>query len=190
VLGSPSRQRHTVASLEALVKRANAELYRWAAQERRLTGMGTTVTVAQVMTGELLLAHVGDSRAYRFRAGQLDRLTRDHAVAAELEAAGEITSDEAAVHPLRHVITRSVGPFESVRVDLLGIAWHAADRLLLCSDGLYDVVSNEEMTNILHEYRGDAAVEALIAAALREGAPDNVTAVLAEDDGSEPAYGR
>jgi serine/threonine protein phosphatase PrpC len=190
VLREDPTRRHTVASLEAAIKRANKELFRWAREQERLTGMGTTVTVAQVIPGELLVAHVGDSRAYRLRAGMLERLTRDHAVAAELEAAGQISPAEALVHPQRHMLTRAVGPWSTVRVDLLGLPWHPADRLLLCTDGLFGVVSDQDMTAILTRYRGAAAVEALIQAALAGGGQDDVTVVLVEDDGAGRADGR
>jgi serine/threonine protein phosphatase PrpC len=190
VLAQDPTPYHSVASLEAVVKRANQEIFRWGHEQDRLAGMGTTVTIAQVMPGELLVAHVGDSRCYRLRAGHLERLTRDHAVAAELEAAGQISAAEARVHPQRHMLTRAVGPWSSVRVDLLGVPWHPADRLLLCTDGLFGLVTDEEIARILLAHEGDEAVEALVATALRHGGTDNVTVVLVEDDGSGRGHGR
>jgi serine/threonine protein phosphatase PrpC len=184
ILAEAAVATHTVSSLEAAIKRANQELFHFGREHERLAGMGTTITVAQVRPGELLLAHVGDSRAYRLRAGRLERLTRDHAVAAELEAAGQITAQEALVHPQRHVLTRAVGPWRTVRVDLLGVAWHRRDRLLLCTDGLYGLVHEAEIAEILHNKRGDDAVHALLGAALERGGTDNVTVVLVEDDES------
>lgn len=183
-------RRHGAAELEQAVKAANRELFREARQRPNLKGMGTTVTVAQVAGTELIVAHVGDSRAYRLRGGRLERLTQDHSVAGELEAAGEISRDEAAVHPQRHVLTRAVGPWHTVRVDLLVVPWHRADRLLLCTDGLTGSVPEAEILGILERTRGEAAVDALVAAALARGGPDNVTVVLAEDDGEAGGHGR
>lgn len=183
-------RRHGAAELEQAVKAANRDLFREGRQRPDLRGMGTTVTVAQVAGTELIVAHVGDSRAYRLRGGRLERLTQDHSVAAELEAAGEISRDEAAVHPQRHVLTRAVGPWHTVRVDLLVVPWHRADRLLLCTDGLTGVVSDAEILAILAQARGEGAVAALVDAALARGGPDNVTVVLAEDDEEAGGHGR
>lgn len=179
---------HSAADLEQSVKAANLALFRWAHEEQGLAGMGTTLTVAQLTANELIVAHVGDSRAYRIRAGQLERLTRDHSVAAELEAAKQITATEAAHHPQRHVLTRAVGPWNSVRVDLLVVSWHAADRLLLCTDGLTGLMSDNEIMAMLLEHRGQAAVDALVSEALARGGVDNVTVVLVEDDDDKDSH--
>jgi len=178
---------HSVVELEQAVKACNQDLFEWAQRERRLTGMGTTLTVVQVVPGQLQLAHVGDSRAYRLRAGFLDRLTQDHSVAAELQQAGQISLAEVAQHPQRHVLTRVVGPWVTVRVDLLAVPWHAADRLLVCTDGLFGLVSDEELAQAWHAQSGESLLDHLVAVALARGGSDNVTAVLVEED--EPGRG-
>ncbi len=178
---------HSVLELEQAVKACNQDLFEWAQRERRLTGMGTTLTVAQIVPGQLQLAHVGDSRAYRLRAGQVDRLTQDHSVAAELQQAGQISVAEAAHHPQRHVLTRVVGPWLQVRVDLLAVPWHAADRLLVCSDGLSGLVDDDELQEQWQQRHGEDLLEHLVAWVLERGGADNVTAVLVEED--EPGRG-
>lgn len=150
-------------------------------------GMGTTLTLAQIVPGQLQLAHVGDSRAYRLRAGIVDRLTQDHSVAAELQQAGQISVAEAAQHPQRHVLTRVVGPWLQVRVDLLAVPWHAADRLLVCSDGLSGLLSDEELGAVWQLGHGETLLDHLVTSALERGGNDNVTAVLVEED--EPGRG-
>lgn len=175
-------QPHPVAELERAVKAANQAVFQGGRKNQRLMGMGTTLTLCQITPGEMLMAHVGDSRAYRFRAGSLERLTHDHSVAAELQEAGQLTLEEAELHPQRHVLTRVVGPSYNVRVDLLGIAWHPADRLLLCTDGLSGLLSDEEVAATLQEHRGQDATDQLVEAALARGGYDNITVVLVEED--------
>ena len=173
---------YSAAGLETTLQAANDALYHAGREDRRLQGMGTTVTVAQIRGGELLIAHAGDSRAYRLRGERLERLTHDHAVAAELLDSGKISAADAATHPLRHVLTRAIGPWRAVRVDLMGSAWEPGDRILLCTDGLFGKLSDDALTEVWADRRGDAAVEALVGAAMREGTTDDVTVVLAEDD--------
>lgn len=175
----------SIVELERIVKRANRELYAWAHAEPRLYGMGTTLTLVQVHGQEVAVVHVGDSRAYRLREGRLDRLTKDHAVAAELLASGLLTEAEAQHHPQRHVVTRVLGPGSSVRLDVLVVAWRPGERLLLCSDGLYDVLDDAAIAEILSTHRGEDAVEHLIEESLRAGGPDNVTVVLVEEEASD-----
>lgn len=176
-------QARSVVELEQIVKRVNHDLNAWPRHEPRLLGMGTTLTLAQVSGTEIAVVHVGDSRGYRVRGGRLERLTRDHAVAAELLASGHITEAEAATHPQRHVLTRALGPWNSVRLDLLVVPRLPQDRLLVCTDGLHGVLGEEEIEGILRRTRGMEAVERLIAEALSHGGPDNVTVVLVEEDG-------
>jgi serine/threonine protein phosphatase PrpC len=182
--GAIDGRTRTMVELEQIIARVNRVLNAWPRREPRLLGMGTTLTLAQVSLGEIALVHVGDSRGYRFRAGRLERLTRDHAVAAELLAAGHITEAEAATHPQRHVLTRVLGPWDNVRLDLLMVPRLPGDRLLVCTDGLHGVLREEEIQGILRVTHGMEAVERLIDEALTRGGPDNVTVVLVEEDGN------
>lgn len=177
-----SKRAKSIVELERLVKRANRELYAWARSEPRLIGMGTTLTLVQVHGSELAVVHVGDSRAYILRDGKLERLTRDHAVAAELQASGLLTEAEAATHPQRHVVTRVLGPGSSVRLDVVLVPRQAGERILLCSDGLYDVLDDTAIQEILSTHRGAEAVDRLVEGALSAGGPDNVTVILVEED--------
>jgi protein phosphatase len=143
--------------------------------------MGTTLTVACSLGPELYLGHVGDSRAYLLRAGVLTRLTRDHTYAQALADCGHISQDEVAAHRLRHVLTRVIGRHGGrVEADVSRVRLADGDRLLLCTDGLHDLVSGETIRDLL-AYVGTAAAacDALIDAALRSGGRDNVTVVVA-----------
>jgi len=120
----------------ARVLAANAAVVETARDRPRLTGMGTTLTLA-VFTGDLVeIGHIGDSRAYRYREGKLEQLTRDHSLVAEMVASGELRPEEAATHPFRSVITRALGLESAVSVDLVQSDLLPGDRFLLCSDGL------------------------------------------------------
>ncbi len=145
-----------------------------------LRGMGTTMTLTYSIGYDLFLAHAGDSRAYLCRDGALQQLTRDHTRVQELVDAGMLTREEAATHRLRNVLTNVLGGGVPLTdVDLHRIALVAGDTVLLCSDGLYDVVKQEELAGILGAAPSAAAAcRLLIDLALERGAPDNVTAVV------------
>jgi len=175
---------HGEDGVATLVRAANARIFERAVHDPTVAGMGTTATVAVVdeSAGTVTLAHVGDSRAYRYRGGALEQLTTDHSLVGELVRSGRLTEDEAAVHPHRSVITRALGTDADVEVDTLTVEVVPGDLVLLCSDGLSAMVRDEEIARVL-EATGAApreAGEALIAAANAAGGEDNVTVVLFE----------
>ncbi|MDQ3777911.1 MAG: protein phosphatase 2C domain-containing protein, partial [Actinomycetota bacterium] len=120
----------------ALIQEANRRVFRRASEDRAASGMGTTMTVALVEGDRVVIGHVGDSRAYLIRDGQLDQLTDDHSLVAELVRSGKLTPEEADVHPQRSVITRAVGTEPDVDVDTFAIEGAPGDLFLICSDGL------------------------------------------------------
>ncbi len=167
------------SALRAAFIAANAAVSRKASEEPGLRGMGTTLTAAIVDGRYLFLAHVGDSRAYLIRSGQLHQLTHDHTVVAELIAAGELTADEAAVHPLRASITRAIGVQADTKVDLLTVELFDRDRVLLCSDGLTRPVSEDDILSVLRsEWDVNEVAQRLVQLANDRGSPDNVTVLL------------
>lgn len=169
-----------VARLAAAVSLANRRVYETGRQDKALEGMGTTLTTAVLFDDRLLIAHVGDSRAYRIQPLEIMRLTVDHSVAGEMARAGSITPDEAAHHPRRHVLTRAVGPYDKIRVDVQDLVWSKEDRLLLCTDGLSSVISDDEIFVMSQSMSGQQFMDHLIDVALERGGPDNITLVLAE----------
>jgi protein phosphatase len=159
---------------------ADEKLCREADKMPELHGMGTTMTMAYCLDSELFVAHVGDSRCYLLRGGLLYRLTRDHTMVEEMVRRGLLKPEEAAVHGFRHVITNVVGGSSpGVNVEVHKIALEAGDRLLLCTDGLTEMVPEEEiLQELVAEAEPEQACERLVARANENGGKDNVTVVV------------
>jgi protein phosphatase len=174
---------HPAAFERALVE-ADERVRREASQRPELSGMGTTLTMAYVSGREAFIAHVGDSRCYLLREGTLHRLTRDHTLVEELVRRGLVRPDEAAKHSLRHVIVNVVGGNEAgVNVEARRVTLHPGDRLLLCSDGLTEMVPDGELQSILHLDKEPAwSCQRLIEMANNNGGKDNITVVVAHFD--------
>lgn len=148
--------------------------------DEALTGMGTTVTGLFWLGGRIAIVHVGDSRAYLLRDGELMRLTHDHTYVQTLVDSGSITEAEAAVHPRRSLLMRALDGINPVEADLSVREARAGDRLMLCTDGLTGVVSDDEITRLLGFGDPTGSVTRLVDLALERGAPDNVTVVVAD----------
>jgi PPM family protein phosphatase len=167
------------AQLASIVRQANRRIYDLAVADESRRGMGTTLTLAKVHGDEVSLAHVGDSRAYRLRDGQLEQLTHDHSLVAELERSGQITPEAAEHHPQRSIITRALGPEPDVEVDTYTLAGREGDVFLICSDGLTSMIADDEVSSILRSAGSlDAAADELIRAANQSGGKDNITVIL------------
>jgi protein phosphatase len=166
-------------ALAALARAANTRIHELSHSNAEQAGMGTTLTAVYVGEDEVAIAHVGDSRAYCLRDGDLLRLTDDHSLVDELMRQGRLTPEEAVEHPQRSVITRALGPESTVEVDTRSFRARAGDVYLLCSDGLTTMISEEQIAAVLlaHPRLHDAG-EALIAAANEAGGRDNITVVL------------
>ena len=180
------------SQLEGIAQDANREIHELAQRDSSRAGMGTTLTAALLRDGELALSHVGDSRAYVLRDGELKRLTKDHSLVEELRRQGRLTDEEAEEHPQRSIITRALGPEPSVNVDTMTFPAKSGDVFLLCSDGLTTMVSDEEIAEILGEAKTlRAGVNKLIDAANAKGGRDNITAVAfrVAEEGEEPEEG-
>ncbi len=174
------------SALRAALLEANGELADAVFQHPELTGMGTTVSGVVRVGDRLALAHIGDSRIYRWRDGVLTQITKDHTFVQRLVDSGRITAEEAAVHPRRSVLMRVLGDVDlNPEIDTEIVETRPGDRWLLCSDGLSGFVSDERVSELLDEFPdAGAAVEALIDESLDEGAPDNVTVVIVGIDES------
>ena len=168
-------------SLREAVTEVNSRLFRQQQGDERLSGMGTTLTVLWFSEHYVYIGHVGDSRAYLLRDGKLRQMTSDHSLVAELVRSGVLTPEQAEGHPMRNVITRAVGTEETVEVDLLVEERQAGDLWLVCSDGLYGMVSDSAMEAILTVNTPKTASKLLVDAALAAGGHDNVTVVLLQD---------
>jgi PPM family protein phosphatase len=175
---SPDPDNAEEALVEAITE-ANRRIHDRAKEDRELAGMGTTITAALVHDGKVTLGHVGDSRAYRWRQGELAQLTDDHSLVAELERHGKITAAEARVHPQRSMILRALGIAADVEVDTYCFEGGDDDVFLLCSDGLSGLVHDQVIEEVLESARSlELAARELIELANLSGGPDNITTVL------------
>jgi PPM family protein phosphatase len=167
------------AQLTRILREANRRIYELAVSDDSHRGMGTTVTAAKVTGNQVSLGHVGDSRAYRLRDGELEQLTRDHSLVAELERSGQITPEAAEHHPQRSIITRALGPEPDVQVDTYTLAGRDGDLFLICSDGLTSMISDDELASILRSSDTlEEVADSLVRAANQSGGKDNITVVL------------
>jgi PPM family protein phosphatase len=169
--------------LKQAILRANRRIREVAAGDRELDGMGTTL-VALLEDGDLVhLANVGDSRAYLLREGELSQVTVDHSLVQELVDEGRLRPEDAEHHPQRSIITRALGIDPEVEFDLFTYKLQPGDRVLLCSDGLSDVVEPAEIRNVLLRVRDpDQAAKRLVAVANEHGGPDNITVIVVDTD--------
>lgn len=173
------------ARVAALIEEANRRVFRRANEDRAVSGMGTTMTVALVEDERVAIGHVGDSRAYLIREGRLEQLTDDHSLVAELVRSGKLTPEEAEAHPQRSVITRALGTESEVDVDTFSVHATPGDLFLLCSDGLTVMVDDDTILEAVEQHRSnlDEAAKALVNAANKGGGEDNITVVFFELDG-------
>jgi serine/threonine protein phosphatase PrpC len=166
--------------LRETIEAANRTIHERACNDPDLAGMGTTITAAVVdpEAEEVAIGHVGDSRAYRLRAGRFERLTRDHSLVEEMRRKGQLTDAQAADHPQRSIITRALGPEPEVEVDLQTVPAQAGDVFLICSDGLTTMLADEQIAQLLGRATSmQSAVRALVDEANRAGGRDNITVV-------------
>ncbi|MGH2981042.1 MAG: Stp1/IreP family PP2C-type Ser/Thr phosphatase [Solirubrobacterales bacterium] len=168
-------------ALRSAFESANREIHEHAARDEARAGMGTTLTAAIVDAEHetVSIGHVGDSRAYRLRDSELERLTQDHSLVEELRRKGQLTDAQAEEHPQRSIITRALGPEAEVEPDVGTFQARAGDLYLICSDGLTTMIGEQRITEVLgHAEDLDAAVRTLVEEANRAGGRDNITAVV------------
>lgn len=169
-----------VLVLKDALEAANRAVYQKALDEPELMGMGTTIVAVLVTGQKAYAAHVGDSRLYLFRDGDLSQQTKDHSYIQDLLDRGEITPQEARIHPRKHIITRVLGVAPMVEPDILSLDLLAGDRLLLCTDGLSGPCTDEEIAGVLAANGVQEAVDTLVDLAKAGGGYDNITIVAAE----------
>lgn len=171
-------------TLRSAAEEANARIYQAQRMKSELAGMGSTLTALSIRGGKYYVAHVGDSRAYLLRGGVLDQLTRDHSLVWQLYESGVLRKDELSSHPQKNLITRSIGPHPQIEIDLEEGDAREGDVYLLCSDGLTDMVTDENIRKILSapDRTPQQLGEALVAAANSRGGADNITVVVVRID--------
>ncbi|MDQ0418633.1 protein phosphatase [Croceifilum oryzae] len=173
-----STEERTNAILSAVGK-ANAEVFYLSQNNEQYQGMGTTVIAGIMDSSEVVLGHVGDSRAYMLHKGGLYQLTEDHTYVNLLHKYGQITTEEAKNHPQRNMVVRAIGTAEDVEVDLIHTPWNPDDMLLLCSDGLTDMVAEREIGLVLSsDITIEEKADELIQQAIQAGGKDNISVIL------------
>ena len=176
---APQGEEQPAAVLSRAAEAANAAVFHRAATDPDCRGMGTTMVAVLVVEGTAYLLNIGDSRAYHINADGIARLTRDHSVVEDMVARGDITPEQARTHPRKNLITRALGAEEHIRADLYERQLKSGDFLLLCSDGLSNIVTDQELLyEVIHGGEARECCQRLLDIALSRGAPDNVTAVL------------
>ena len=176
-------------SLAEQVAEANRAVFDRSQNDRKVSGMGTTLTAAQVDGNRVHLVHVGDSRAYLLRGGELTQVTEDHTLVHRMVMEGEISEEEAETHPHRSILTRALGVDQNIQVDEGDLEVAPGDRLLLCTDGLTGMVPEGQIREILLESLDpQEAVDKLVKVANRAGGIDNITALILDfaNDGGGP----
>lgn len=166
--------------LKQAIDQANTAVYQLAQSREDFNGMGTTVTAVYVEGGTIHWAHVGDSRIYLLRKGELSQITKDHSLVFELVQSGNITKEEAKTHPKRNMLTRAVGTSCSIKIDTGRITWEPEDIILMCTDGLTNMVSEEDIYHSIHHPHGNfnSILENLVSQAKTAGGFDNITTIL------------
>lgn len=164
------------------VAAANQAIRARAVEDESLSQMGTTLVCAVCRDGEAELFNVGDSRGYLLSEEGIRQVTRDHSVVESMVERGDITPAQARRHPRRNLITRALGPDAEVEADSFHVLWRQGDFLLLCTDGLVNTVTDQEILfEVMHEADLDSCLDRLMAKAKEQGAPDNVTVVLLQN---------
>jgi PPM family protein phosphatase len=187
-LGQAFHKEHE--SLGRQVRDANEIVFERSVEDRSVAGMGTTLTAVAFDGDQALIAHVGDSRAYLLRAGDLRQITEDHTLVNRMLKAGEISAQEAEVHPHRNVLTRALGTEPTVKVDEFTIGLLDGDRIVVCSDGLTGMVTEDQMKAILESTPGPTeAADRLVRAANRAGGIDNITVLVLDVHDDEEGGG-
>jgi protein phosphatase len=171
------------------IRRANSAIHEAAHARPECAGMGSTVVVTLLRDGMLVVGHVGDSRLYRLRAGQLEQITMDHSVVQELVNRGLFTLEEARQSVGKNLVTRALGVDPTVEADVATLPLQPGDIFLLCSDGLNDVVGDDEIAKTLNDSSANLYTAAfrMVALANQRGGPDNISVILARQEPDESA---
>jgi protein phosphatase len=177
-----NEEQGALRELQNALFQADSSIFEETAKHPEWRGMGTTLTMAFAVNWRLFVAHAGDSRCYLHSGGRLQQITQDHTMTAEMVRQGILSSQDQANHPWRHVVTNIIGGSEpGVRVELHSLDLHVADTILLCSDGLTNMVSAQQIAAILQEKNDpQRACECLVSDANKQGGNDNITAIVAQ----------
>lgn len=184
--GLPLKPGDVQGYLRYAIKIASNRVFEKAVEDVSLRGMGTTTVCILFRNNKAYIANVGDSRAYRVRGGKIDQITKDHSLVGEQIRAGMLSEEDARVHKLKNIITKSVGFQEEVDADVDIRVVRAGDKFVLCTDGLSNMVKSEDIRDIVSINNSDAACKMLVDMANERGGDDNITVVIATVEGLDP----
>ena len=185
VLGSPGRlasDNGIIDEMKKLIAETNGNVYEKSLEMPENNGMGTTMTVAAAFGGIMYIGHIGDSRLYLIRDGNMKLLTADHSYIEEMVRNGSMTREEAKSHPRKHVITRALGCTAEVEADIYSCRMEAGDTYLLCTDGLTNMLGEDEIMELASGNAPDPACEALVKRANDNGGEDNITVIVIKNE--------
>jgi len=168
--------------LGRIVQKINLEIWDRQEKDASLTGMGTTLTLLWPTDREVLIAQVGDSRAYLLREGEMRQVTNDHSLVGDMVRRGVLTEEQAACHPMRNYITRAIGTDDTIEVDLYSEPRKTGDRWLVCSDGLYGQMTRSVLQDLLSLPNTEEAADRLLQTALDNGGKDNISLIILTDE--------
>lgn len=177
-LGQSLKKAQSPGDIERAIQEVNGKIFEKASQHEELSGMGTTLSVVDLIGPELYFANIGDSRIYQLRGGEFSQLTKDDSYVNYLVDVGAISEAQAQDHPKKNVLLKALGTTEEVDILIQSLAWKEGDCYLLCSDGLSNMLTEEEMAKILREMDPQRAVDTLIDKALDSGGKDNITVIV------------
>lgn len=172
-----------IIQIKTSIEQINEEIYNFSHTNEEYRGMGTTMTAGLVSNGILNLGHVGDSRAYVLRDDDLCQLTTDHSFVQELFDKGQITQEEADSHPQKNILTQALGTSPNVDIQSVTQKLQPNDIIILCTDGLTNLLTNDEISHILQKLELEKAAEKLLDLALERGAPDNISMIISQYEG-------
>ena len=172
------REYRSESFLKEIVYRANSTVYHMQLKNRELSGMGTTMELVLVHNKKAMITHVGDSRVYLVHNNEITQLTVDHSVVQELVDRGELTPEQARVHPNKNFITRAVGINPYIEVDYKEVPFDDDDIIIMCSDGLSNYISDEGILEFVRQYKANNLTNALVEEAKQQGGRDNITVAV------------
>ena len=179
-----SSEKQIFEVIHAALYYANKNLFNMAAESPHLEGMGTTIDICIAEKNTIFIAHVGDGRVYKIsQSGDIQKITRDHSIVEYMLERGEITPQQAAAHPQRHVITRALGTEYTIHADMITENILSTDTLLLCSDGLTNMLSDEKISSVIKQNPPlEEAAQTLVRLANEAGGKDNITVIIANSN--------
>lgn len=182
--GLLAKEENITAIIEQMMMKANAEVYLVSQEQESTHGMGTTLIITIVYNRKIYVGHIGDSRVYLLRDGQLQRMTTDHSFIEELVRNGSLTREEAEKHPSKNILTRALGCSETIQVDVFSVDMKENDVYLMCTDGLTNTLDENEIKEIIENNKDlEFACNELIRRANEKGGEDNITVILFDNDG-------